>query len=48
MVRIGLPAVIFAGVMGVYRGYLQSELSFFESAAAAFPSTLSIFYSYYF
>lgn len=37
MVRIGLPAVIFAGVMGVYRGYLQSELSFFESAAAAFP-----------
>ena len=37
MVKIGLPAVIFAGIVGVYRGYLQSELMFLESAAASFP-----------
>ena len=37
MMRIGLPVVIFAGIVGVYRGYLQSELMFLESAAASFP-----------
>lgn len=37
MMRIGLPVVIFGGVVGVYRGYLQSELMFLESAAAQFP-----------
>src|SRR5690554_4132388 len=37
MMRIGLPAVIFAGIVGVYRGYLQSELMFIESALTQFP-----------
>lgn len=37
MMRIGLPTIIFAGIVGVFRGYLQSELMFTESAAAAFP-----------
>lgn len=37
MMRIGLPVIIFAGIMGIYRGYLQSELMFLESAAAQFP-----------
>ena len=37
MMRIGLPAIFFAGIQGVYRGYLQSELMFTESAAAQFP-----------
>ncbi len=37
LMRIGLPAVIFAGVVGVFRGYLQSELRFTESAASQFP-----------
>lgn len=37
MMRIGLPAIFFAGVQGVFRGYLQSELMFTESAASNFP-----------
>lgn len=37
MMRIGIPVIIFAGVVGVYRGYLQSELMFIESAATQFP-----------
>lgn len=37
MVRMGLPVIIFAGVVGIYRGYLQSELMFLETAAASFP-----------
>lgn len=37
MMRIGMPVVVFAGIVGIYRGYLQSELKFMESAAAAFP-----------
>lgn len=37
MMRIGLPTIFFAGVVGVFRGYLQSELMFTESAAAQFP-----------
>ncbi len=37
MMRIGLPTIIFAGIVGVFRGYLQSELMFTESAASAFP-----------
>lgn len=37
MVRIGLPVIIFAGIQGVFKGYLQSELRFTESAAAQFP-----------
>jgi len=37
MMRIGLPAIFFSGLVGVFRGYLQSELLFTESAAANFP-----------
>lgn len=37
MMRIGMPVIVFAGIVGVYRGYLQSELMFLESAAAQFP-----------
>ncbi len=41
MMRIGLPVMIFAGIVGVYRGYLQSEMRFLESAAASFPLNLT-------
>ena len=34
MMRIGMPVIIFAGIVGIYRGYLQSELMFLESAAS--------------
>lgn len=37
MMRIGLPAIFFASVQGVFRGYLQSELMFTESAIADLP-----------
>ncbi len=37
MMRIGLSAIIFASIQGVFRGYLQSELMFIESAATLFP-----------
>src|SRR5699024_3807701 len=36
LTRIGLPLLIFSSLVGVFRGYLQSEESFTESAAAAF------------
>jgi len=45
MMRIGLPAMLFASIQGVYRGYLQSELVFTESAAAQFP--LNFVYIFY-
>lgn len=35
--RIGLPALFFANIAGVFRGYLQSEMKFTESAVAEFP-----------
>jgi len=37
MMRIGMPVVIFSGVVGIYRGYLQSESMFIESSASQFP-----------
>ena len=37
LTRIGLPAIFFASVQGVFRGYLQSEMMFTESAAADIP-----------
>ncbi|MGI6317353.1 MAG: murein biosynthesis integral membrane protein MurJ [Dethiobacteria bacterium] len=37
MMKIGMPVIIFAAIVGIYRGYLQSELMFLESAAASFP-----------
>lgn len=41
MVRIGMPVIIFAGMVGIYRGYLQSELMFLESAASQFPFNIT-------
>ena len=40
MMRIGLPVVFFAGTVGVFEGYLQSELMFTESAVARLPFNL--------
>lgn len=37
MMRVGLPAIFFASVQGVFRGYLQSELMFTESAISELP-----------
>src|SRR5699024_6660320 len=37
---IGLTLLIFSSLVGVFRGYLQSEESFTESAAAAFPKNI--------
>lgn len=37
LTRIGLPTIFFASIQGVFRGYLQSELMFIESAMAIFP-----------
>lgn len=37
MMRIGLPSILLAGILGTYRGYLHSELMFTESAATNFP-----------
>src|SRR5699024_1702732 len=37
LTRIGLPAIFFASVQGIFRGYLQSEMMFTESAAADIP-----------
>ena len=37
LMRIGLLVMVFSGIVGVFRGYLQSELMFTESAASQFP-----------
>jgi putative peptidoglycan lipid II flippase len=37
MMRIGMPTVLIAGLQGVFRGFLQSENQFTESAAISFP-----------
>lgn len=37
MMRIGMPVVIFSGVVGIFRGYLQSESMFIESSVSMFP-----------
>lgn len=44
LTRIGLPTLIFSSLVGVFRGYLQSEELFNESAAAAFPKILFSLY----
>lgn len=41
MLRIGLPAIFFAGIVGVFRGYLQSEEMFAESAASQYPFNIT-------
>src|SRR5699024_1005957 len=53
LTRIGLPTLIFSSLVGVFRGYLQSEEFFNESAAAAFPKNIVfiiflVFFSQYF
>lgn len=53
LTRIGLPTLIFSSIVGIFRGYLQSEERFNESAAAAFPKNIVyilflIFLSQYF
>lgn len=40
LTRIGLPSIFLAGVLGIFRGYLQSELMFFESALTFIPVNL--------
>ena len=40
LTRIGLPMLIFSGIVGVFRGYLQSEERFNESAASPFPRNI--------
>ena len=40
MLRIGLFSIIFSAIVGVFRGYLQSEHRFIESAASEFPFNL--------
>ncbi len=37
MMRIGMPVAVFSGVVGIYRGYLQSESMFIESSTSQFP-----------
>lgn len=37
LVRIGLPVALFSCTIGVFRGYLHSEMRFFETAATSFP-----------
>ncbi|MDD2572612.1 MAG: murein biosynthesis integral membrane protein MurJ [Eubacteriales bacterium] len=53
LTRIGLSILVISGVVGVFRGYLQSELRFTESAATMIPFNLIfiiflIFFSKYF
>jgi putative peptidoglycan lipid II flippase len=48
MMRIGLPAILFAGIQGVFRGYLQSEHNFTETAAISFPFNFTYIFFYYF
>lgn len=40
LLRIGLFSILFTGVMGVFRGYLQSESMFTESAITSLPFNL--------
>lgn len=37
LMKIGLPVVVFSGVVNIFRGLLQSEMMFTESAASDFP-----------
>ncbi len=37
MMRVGMPALLFASVQGVLRGFLQSELMFTEAAISDLP-----------
>lgn len=37
LMRIGIPTILFSGMQGVFRGFLQTEGNFIETAAATFP-----------
>ena len=37
LTRVGLPSLIFATIVGIYRGFLQSENLFNESAFSGYP-----------
>ena len=37
LMRIGLPTIFISGIQGVFRGFLQTEGSFTETAAGSFP-----------
>lgn len=41
MTRMGLPSVLFAGVVGVLTGYLQSEEKFYSTAIIGIPLNLT-------
>lgn len=45
LVRIGLPMILFSGVIGAFTGFLQSEERYFATAAIGFPfNFVYIFY----
>lgn len=45
LMRIGMPVIIFSGILGVYKGYLESESMFTETASTQFPFNFTfIFY----
>ena len=37
LTSIGMPMILFSGVIGVFTGYLQSEQRFTATAAVGFP-----------
>ena len=41
LTRIGLPMILFSGLIGVMTGYLQSEGKFNSTAAIGIPLNLS-------
>ena len=40
LTRIGLPLIFFSSLVGVFRGFLQSEERFTETAIAGFPTNI--------
>lgn len=41
LTRIGLPALIASSLIGIFRGYLQSEEQFYQTAATGFPKNFT-------
>ena len=40
LTRIGLPIIIFSGLIGVFKGFLESEQRFYATAITGFPFNL--------
>lgn len=40
LTRIGIPMILFGGIIGVFTGYLQSEQRFTSTSAIGFPDNL--------